>query len=207
MRRRTCLITEGKALLKKYDVHNPRSGEVSALLRGQDGGQPLYEQVQHSELELHAAKKAWDEASAAYQASRQGVEQLKRSIVTMAKAAGSVSQALGGDGVGDILTADANDEASIAARVAGDIKNVPFVGQGFEQGLTALRHQLLAREAAHQEIVSAFFSARCDFAAASYKAASIFAQAKAFLGFAALATARAAGWFPVSRRPRCRSFR
>ena len=174
-------ITESNALVKKYDAHNPRSGEVSALLRARPDGQAMYETVQRSEVGLHAAKKTRDEAYAAYLASRSSKDQLERTIVAMARAADTVEKALGGKGFADVFTADDNDPASIAARIAGDMKAVPFVGQGFEQGLLALRDQLIARESAHQEIATAFVSATRDFGGAYYQAASIVAQAKAFL--------------------------
>lgn len=133
----------------------------------------MYETVQRSEVGLHAAKKTRDEAYAAYLASRSSKDQLERTIVAMARAADTVEKALGGKGFAD--------PASIAARIAGDMKAVPFVGQGFEQGLLALRDQLIARESAHQEIANAFVSATRDFGGAYYQAASIVAQAKAFL--------------------------
>jgi len=175
------IVTEGRALEKKAETLNPQSGVISGMVRTQEGGMELYEQVQRGELGVHLTRKGWEETYTAYLASKAGVEQLQRAIVTVAKAGGAVCAALGGDDIGDILTTDANDQASIAARAGADLKNAPFVGPGFEQALSHLRDQLLAREAAHQEIVISLAAAKRDFAQAFYKAASVVAQAKAFL--------------------------
>ncbi|MFZ5469432.1 MAG: hypothetical protein ACOZIN_08345 [Myxococcota bacterium] len=175
------IIIEGKSLNAKYEVHNMRSGEVGLPLRSLPGGMDLYTQVQRSEVVLHGAKREWDARYSAYQESRLGEEQLRRTVLAMAKAAVSVAEVSGISHLRDILVADDNDEAAIAARLAADIKSIPFVGEGFSQGLSVLRERLLAKEAAHQEVVAAFEASTREFGGAYYRAAAIVAQAKALL--------------------------
>lgn len=177
----TTITVEGRNLVAKYDVHNARSGEVSAALRTLPDCGALYEQLQQSEVALHEARKRWDSKALASSASRAAEEKLRKQVLTMARAAVSIAEAADVPGLRDVLVADDNDEASIAARLSHDVKAVPLVGHAISSALTTLRQELLATEAEQQKVSAAFDAATRDFGQAFYRAAAVLAQSKAML--------------------------
>lgn len=174
-------MNTGRSLLAKYEVHNARSGEVSAGLRGLPDCADFYAQLQQSESALREARKAWDSQASAHLSSRTVEEKLRRQVVTMARAAVSISEAADVSGLRDILAADDSDEASMASRLAHDLRSVPLVGEAIASALLTLRQELLAAEAKNQAVKAAFEAATRDFGHAYYRASAVLAQGKAML--------------------------
>lgn len=174
-------LTDGRKLETKYDGHITRSGEYSAQLRNRPDCQDCYEQLQHSEIAVEAAKRGWDEARVAILASRAGIDTLRKMLSTLSRAAVNIAEQEGNTTLRDVLVYDANDEASAARRLAEKARALRFVGDGFSQAFSTLRDELLAREAAHQEIATRFDQATKNFGQAFYRGASVLAQAKALL--------------------------
>lgn len=174
-------ISEGRGLVAKCDVHNTRSGEVSAALRTLPDCAEFYEQLQRSEVVLHEARKAWDTQSIASAASRVGEEKLRKQVLTMARAAVSVAEAADISGLRDILVADNADEASLAARLSHDMKAVPLVGHAIATALRTLRQELLSAEMENKKVSAAFDASTREFGQAYYRAAAVLAQGKAML--------------------------
>ncbi len=95
-------VIEGRNLVAKYDGHIVRSGEISGGLRQLPDNNGLYEQVQHGELVLHTARKAWDVQSIAYSAARTAEEKVRRQLATTARAVVSISEAVDWPALGTV---------------------------------------------------------------------------------------------------------
>lgn len=175
------LLTDGRRMILRYENHLVRSGEVSAALSTRPECASLYDEVQHSESTLHAAKLAFEAAAQALSTARSAEEGTRKHLLDLCRSTVTIAEHERYRALKDFLVSDVNDEASIAKRLAHEIHDLPNLGQPLSGALTALRQTLLDKVAALEKASTGLQTASVDFNQAFYRGNSVVAQAKAAL--------------------------